>query len=150
MTLNLYNEYQSSKESFEEDMRWQEKMIELKRDISRIRNEIQKINLEIPTERDLTSPLTYLDSLCQLNGVKLNSFEVVSIDTTRQYKFAILGANFTGNFRQLQKFITEIERGSFIISIKSLDFELQSFYRNEITANIKLDVILKRKKNNQI
>jgi len=150
MTLNLYNEYQSSKESLEEDMRWQEKMIELKRDISRIRNEIQKINLEIPTERDLTSPLTYLDSLCQLNGVKLNSFEVVSIDTMRQYKFAILGANFTGNFRQLQKFITEIERGSFIISIKSLDFELQSFYRNEITANINLDVILKRKKNNQI
>jgi Tfp pilus assembly protein PilO len=146
MIFNLYNDYQLSVQKLDRDIQWQEKIIALKRDINRIKNEIKEINLEIPTERDLSSPLNYLDSLRQSNGVKLNSFEVLSIDTSRQYKIALISAKFSGKFIHIKKFITELENGSFIISIKSINLELQSLYRQEIETKIDFGIILKRKK----
>lgn len=146
MIFNLYNDYQLSVQKLDRDIQWQEKIIALKRDINRIKNEIKEINLEIPTERDLSSPLNYLDSLRQSNGVKLNSFEVLSIDTSRKYKIALISAKFSGKFIHIKKFITELENGSFIISIKSINLELQSLYRQKIEAKIDFGIILKRKK----
>lgn len=144
--FNLYNDYKLTVQNLRRDMQWHEKTIALKRDINRIKREIEEINLEIPTERDLSSPLNYLDSLRQSNSVKLNSFEVLSIDTSRQYKIALISAKFSGKFLHIKKFITELENGSFIISIKSINLELQSLYKQEIEAKIDFGIILKRKK----
>jgi uncharacterized membrane protein YciS (DUF1049 family) len=54
MIFNLYNDYQLSVQKLDRDIQWQEKIIALKRDINRIKNEIKEINLEIPTETVLS------------------------------------------------------------------------------------------------
>jgi hypothetical protein len=71
---------------------------------------------------------------------------VLSIDTSRKYKIALISAKFSGKFIHIKKFITELENGSFIISIKSINLELQSLYRQEIETKIDFGIILKRKK----
>jgi Tfp pilus assembly protein PilO len=123
-----------------------EKLIGLKQNIARIRQEVNELNLKIPGSRELSRPLQSLDSLRLQNDVILDGLQVTKIDTSRQYQFVYLQVNLQGKFDNIKNFIRQIENNSMLIVVQSFDLRLESLSKKDLVMKLSLLVLARIEK----
>ena len=142
--FEILREYQVSKNSFESESNWREELVETKREIHELKSRIADINLQIPSERELSIPSRFLDSLRIKNGISLERLEIVSTDSTKQYKFIRFKVIFKSPFNNIKFFIQEIEKDVLLIAIESFKIKLPTLFYRQVETELILDILLQR------
>ena len=143
--FGLLNGYYNSKEQLEKESCWREEMVETKREINEIKSRIEEINLKLPSDRELSIPAKYLDSLRVKNKISLQRLEIISTDSTRQYKFIKFKVTLKSRFENIKNFIEEIEKSIIMIIVEGIDIRLSSLFSRELEAELIINILLKKR-----
>lgn len=143
--IESVSEYNEASNQLDEELNWKENSIELRRDINKLKDKISKINLNIPSSREISEPLNLLvDSLLQNNKIKLQKLQVMKIDSAKQYIFVELKLNIKCIYKNLKSFMNVMENNPVIFTVKSINTKLNSLYRRELDSELTISMVLKR------
>ena len=143
--FELVSEYNKASGQLDEESNWKENSIELRRDINKLKGKISKINLNIPSSREISEPLNLLvDSLIQNNKIKLQKLQIMKIDSAKQYVFVELKLTINCMYNNLKTLVSKMENSSVIFTVKSLNTKLASLYRRELESELNISIVLKR------
>lgn len=142
--FDLITEYSVSSDLLEEESKWKENSTILKRDINKLNEQIESINLNIPSSKEISTPLNLLDNFLSKNNIKLQKLQIIAIDSAKQYQFVKLKINVKSMYKNLKLFIKDIENSSVIFTVKSLNMNLSSLYRRELESEFNINIVLKR------
>jgi Tfp pilus assembly protein PilO len=137
--------YNDSKKELVEDRQWKQKSVSLKRDINRLKEAIENINVDIPSEKEFSKPLEIWDSLVVKNKIDEEKFQIIHVDTSKgHYRFIEVKVDVSGLYLDVTKFIEDIESCPLIITIQAMNIQLSSLRRRQIEVELLLQVLLKK------
>jgi Tfp pilus assembly protein PilO len=137
--------YNDSKKELVEDRQWKQKSVSLKLGINRLKEAIEKINVDIPSEKEFSKPLEIWDSLVVKNKIIEEKFQITNVDTSgKYYRFIEVKVNLNGLYLDVAKFIEDIESCPIIIMVRDMNVQLPSLSRRQIEVELALEVLLKK------
>lgn len=126
----------------------------LKEELELREEEINKLNLAIPTQRDVATPVAVFEEASTINGLILISIDVSDLEEERGSKkllSSVLNAleiriKMSGTYSSFEKFIEDVEKSFPLLEISQISFrilpaELSGQTGNLLNPSMEFDVV---------
>ena len=143
--IYLTSEYNVLHKELIADRQWKDTSVNLKREISLLKEKIETINVHIPSEKEFSKAMEVWDSLRIKNNILIKRLQRTKEDTSDKHYHSIeVHVELTGFYLNIVKFIEDIEHCPLIIMVQELKIQLPSLRKRKIEVELILQVLLKK------